>query len=222
MMLREKVSRLAQAIHRKAATMKKLEKGFTLIELMIVVAIIGILAAIAIPNFNRFQARAKQAEVRTNLKSIFTAKVSQFSEWGSYMCMGDCYCGWAVTGKTRYSYDCDDSGASPTDNSNPDPSYFNFNGTNSAPTVRDVRGGATPCSLPAITTSTHSYFQIGASANIDSDIYCDKWVINGGHSGTAQNTRAYLEGTPQNYDNDVDGGKNSIENSVPEVFASTD
>ena len=218
MMLREKVSRLAQAIHRKAATMKKLEKGFTLIELMIVVAIIGILAAIAIPNFNRFQARAKQAEVRTNLKSIFTAKVSQFSEWGSYMCMGDCYCGWAVTGKTRYSYDCDDSGASPTDNSNPDPSYFNFNGTNSAPTVRDVRGGATPCSLPAITTSTHSYFQIGASANIDSDSFCDDWVINGGFNTAAENARVLQEGTPQNYNNDVELGMGATQTAVPALW----
>jgi type IV pilus assembly protein PilA len=63
---------------------KKLLKGFTLIELMIVVAIIGLLAALAIPNFIRFQARSKQSEVKANLKSLFTAERSYYQEHDTY------------------------------------------------------------------------------------------------------------------------------------------
>jgi len=63
----------------------KLRGGFTLIELMIVVAIIGILAAIAIPNFVRFQLRSKSAEAKTNLAAIRTAEESYFAENGIYV-----------------------------------------------------------------------------------------------------------------------------------------
>jgi type IV pilus assembly protein PilA len=59
--------------------------GFTLIELMIVVAIIGILAAIAIPNFVRFQLRSKSSEGKTNLAGIRTAQESYFAEYGNYI-----------------------------------------------------------------------------------------------------------------------------------------
>ncbi|MFQ5456747.1 MAG: type IV pilin protein [Nitrospirota bacterium] len=82
----------------------KNKKGFTLIELMIVVAIIGILAAIAIPNFMRYQAKAKQSEAKANLGSIYTSEVT-------YKVENDVYAGnigsldWAISGANpKYSY----------------------------------------------------------------------------------------------------------------------
>jgi type IV pilus assembly protein PilA len=66
-------------------TVRRGQKGFTLIELMIVVAIIGILAAIAIPNFLRFQLRARSSEGKTNIAAIRTAEESYQAEFGNYV-----------------------------------------------------------------------------------------------------------------------------------------
>jgi prepilin-type N-terminal cleavage/methylation domain-containing protein len=70
-MLKNKVVRLNQS-------------GFTLVELMIVVAIIGILAAIAIPNFQKYQAKARQKEAQLQLSSVYTAELSFRGEQNSF------------------------------------------------------------------------------------------------------------------------------------------
>ena len=80
---------------------KKGIKGFTLIELMIVIAIIAILAAILIPNFIRAREEAQYSACESNLKNIATALNMYSTDWnGSYptVAMG------ADTGLTAFSF----------------------------------------------------------------------------------------------------------------------
>jgi len=63
---------------------KKSEKGFTLIELMIVVAIIGILAAIAIPQFAKYREKAYDAGAKADLSHLATSLESYFLDNGTY------------------------------------------------------------------------------------------------------------------------------------------
>lgn len=81
--------------------MKNLKAGFTLVELMIVVAIIGILAAIAVPNYQKYQSKARQSEVKLSLSGAYTALQSYVVENNSYTgCLGAI--GVGVTAGNRY------------------------------------------------------------------------------------------------------------------------
>jgi len=105
-------------------------RGFTLIELMIVIAILGVLAALAIPNFLRFQLRSKTGEAKTNLAAIRTAEEGYFAEYGVYvdppaalpagaptagkrtwplgaLAVGFDTLGWSPEGDVYFSYDVD-------------------------------------------------------------------------------------------------------------------
>ena len=57
------------------------QRGFSLVELMVVVAIIGILASIAIPNYQKFRRKAQQSSAKSALSGIFTAERTFTAEW---------------------------------------------------------------------------------------------------------------------------------------------
>ena len=62
----------------------KRQDGFTLVELMVVVAIIGLLSAVAIPNFKKYQAKAKISEAKLQLSAAYTAEQSFYSDFNIY------------------------------------------------------------------------------------------------------------------------------------------
>jgi len=136
------------------------KKGFTLIELMIVVAIIGILAAIAIPNFLRFQAKSKQSEAKTNLGSIGTTAESYRVEKDTYVVSSINDLGWQPTGTPRYSYWYDVSGTATAFITPP----VAVNGCDTTSVTSHV--------TPAATAST---FIATAKGQIDTDPACDEW-----------------------------------------------
>ncbi len=130
--------------------------GFSLIELMIVVAIIAILAALAIPDFLRYVTKTRQSEAKMNLGEIYVAQMAYYGEHSTFAGGGEAFnkIGWEALTRSAAKY-C----------------YLMDSALWAA-----ARG--CPSSMPSPLSSTARSFTVIAAGNIDNDAFIDVWGIN--------------------------------------------
>ena len=147
-------------------------KGFTLIELMVVVAIIGILAAVAVPKFLAFLSRARKSEARTTLTGIYNAEEAYMAEYEWYGGTGaaDTFTLWRIGFSPAGAIDIFNTIGGTTQLT-----CAPGSGTSCPPASATydsgISGGATPEG-----TGPHG-FTYAMSGNIDTDSYEDLWIV---------------------------------------------
>ena len=161
-------------------------KGFSLIELMVVVVIIGILATVGVPQYQKFQMKAKRSEVKSLLGGMYTAQKAFFAEWTRYYADFNAV-GYGVDGDLGYLVGFKNAGVvgpftHPRAKYKAKPALI-FNAMTYCQNKGcKVKAGVNLGHLPTSTTTKDASgtfkFTFGATANLDSDTTKDQWTIN--------------------------------------------
>jgi len=194
-------------------SVRKNQAGFSLVELMVVVAIIGILASLAIPSIGKYMAKARQSEAKTQLSSLYTAEKAFFAEYTVYDSRFGAI-GYSPEGKLRYNVGFTAAGVQATlalNGYNP-PAGLNASLTTSAYCIAAgtngcvMLNGATNAAAPALAdtacpattgavancVTSNTTFQAGATAMIHSAaVNPDQWQID-----SSKNLQNSIAGIP--------------------------
>ncbi len=167
------------------------QKGFSLIELMIVVAIIGILSAIAVPNYQKFQRKSRQSEAKSMAAAIYTTMKSYEAEWGQPS-MSFSAIGYQPEGRVVYNCGFAAGSGAQAPRHAAQGAVANVGLSNSreacgtavAPNCTNgsadfgAASGASPANAVAVALAGNNYtFTIGCEANIGTATM-DQWTMN--------------------------------------------
>ncbi|HEY3347565.1 MAG TPA: prepilin-type N-terminal cleavage/methylation domain-containing protein [Nitrospirota bacterium] len=151
------------------------KKGFTIIELMIVVGIIGVLASVAIPTFMGYQTKTRQSEAKINLSQIYVAETTHLTEYNRFV--PDLReAGFSLIGNKALIYDFTATGPYTTSGTPPDVTaswylgdWVGLHGPLGPP------DGFQSTTMPG---TTDIYFTAVAVGNADNDPTMDVWTLN--------------------------------------------
>jgi type IV pilus assembly protein PilA len=156
----------------------KSQAGFSLIELMMVVVIIGVLAGVGIPQYQKFQMKARQSEVKSLLSGMYTAQKAFYAEWTQYYSDFNAV-GFGLSGDLGYNVGFSGNVSGP--NTHPRLVYrgnglvrnsLQYCAANGC-TITKARVTNIPGSLITVTT-----FNFAGRANLDEDGTTDDWNID--------------------------------------------